>query len=89
MSSQPPLNIPLHVALPTRGQDPAPPTRGQVPVPPTRNPAQVSGAISLTRGQTPEARGTTILHSAERRPKTQKVRQNEMAEKYVPDEGTR
>ena len=41
------------------------------------------------RGQTPEARGTMILQPAEWRPQTQKVRQNETAEKYDPDEETR
>ena len=40
-------------------------------------------------GQTPEARGTTVLQPAEQRPQTQKVRQNEMAEDYVPDEEDR
>ena len=39
-------------------------------------------------GQTLEARGTMILQSVEQRPQTKKVRQNEMAEKYVPGEGT-
>lgn len=39
-------------------------------------------------GQTQEARGTTFLHPAERRPQTQKIRQNEKT-KYAPDEGTK
>ena len=44
---------------------------------------------SPTSGQTLKARGTTILQPAEQRQQTQKVRQNETAEEYVPDEGTR
>ena len=44
-------------------------------------------SASPTREQTPEARGTTILQSMG--PQTQEVRQNEMAEEYVLDEGTR
>lgn len=43
------------------GQDSAPTTRGQATVPPTRNPAQAPQPTSPTRGQTPEAKGTTIL----------------------------
>jgi len=39
-------------------------------------------------GQTPEVRGTMILQPVERR-QPQKVRQNEITEKYVPDEGTK
>ena len=42
-----------------------------------------------TRGQTVEARGTTILQPMERKPHSQKDRQNEKVEDYVPDEGTR
>ena len=86
LSSQPPINTPLDTALPTRGTRP---TSEQAPVPPTRKPAQASGPTSPTRGQTPEARRATILQPAERRPQTQKIRQNETAEKCVSDEGTR
>ena len=41
-------------------------------------------------GQTPEARGTTILQTMEQRIQTQEVRQKEMemTEKYIPDEET-
>ena len=40
-------------------------------------------------GQTAEARRTTILQPVERKPHSQKDRQNEKAEDYVPDKGTR
>ena len=40
------------------------------------------------RGQTAEARRATILQPVERKPHSQKDRQNEKAEDYVPDEGT-
>ena len=45
--------------------------------------------VSSTRGQTAEAIRTTNLQPAERKPHSQKDRQNEKAEDYVPDEGTR
>ena len=79
---------PLTWPCPTDTQDPSPPTGGQAPVPPIRKPAQACGTTSLTRGQTKGER-TTILQPEKWRPQTQKVRQNEMAEKYVPDEGPR
>ena len=44
---------------------------------------------SCTRGQTAEARRTPILQAVEWKPHSQKDRQNEKAEDYVPDEGTR
>ena len=37
----------------------------------------------------PEARRTRILQAAEQNPHSQKDRQDEKAEGYVPDEGTR
>lgn len=40
-----------------------------------------------SREQKPKARGTTVLQSADRRP--QKVRQNEMTERYVADKQAR
>ena len=43
----------------------------------------------LTRGQTAEARRTTILQPVEQKPHSQKDRQDEKEEGYVPDEGTR
>ena len=43
---------------------------------------------SSTRGQTAEAR-TTILQLVEGKPHSQKDRQNEKTEDFVPDEGTR
>ena len=39
--------------------------------------------------QTAEARRTTMLQPVEQKPHAQKERQNEKAEGYVPDEGTR
>ena len=36
-----------------------------------------------------EARRTTVLHPVEQKPHSQKDRQGEKAEGYVPDEGTR
>ena len=44
--------------------------------------------LSSTRGQTAEAR-TTILQPVEQKPHSQKDRQDEKAESYVSDEGTR
>ena len=43
----------------------------------------------MFRGQTAEARRTTILQPGEQKPHSQKDRQDEKAESYVPDEGTR
>ena len=59
------------------------------PVPPIRKLAQDSQIASSTRGQTAEARRTTILQPVEQKPHSQKDRQDEKAEGYVPDEGTR
>ena len=43
---------------------------------------------SSTRGQTAEARRTTILQPVEQKPHSQKDRQDEKAQSYIPDEGT-
>ena len=43
---------------------------------------------SSTRGQTTEARRTTILQPVEQKPHSQKDRQVEKAEGYEPDEET-
>ena len=43
----------------------------------------------MVRGQTAEARRTTMMQPVERKPPSQKDRQNEKAEDYVADEGTR
>ena len=59
------------------------------PVPPIRKLAQASYIASSTRRQTAEARRTTILQLVEQKPHSQKDRQDEKAEGYVPDEGTR
>ena len=45
--------------------------------------------IKYCRGQTAKARRTTILQPVEQKPHSQKDRQDEKAEGYVPDEGTR
>ena len=58
------------------------------PVPPIRKLAQASQITSSTRGQTAEARRTTILQPVEQRLHSQKDRPGEKAG-YVPDEGTR
>ena len=41
------------------------------------------------KGQTAEGRRTTILQPVEQKPHSQKDRQDEKAEGYVPDEETR
>ena len=51
--------------------------------------AQASRPTSPTRGQTPEARETTILQPVERRPQTQQIRQSETIKKYVANERAR
>ena len=43
----------------------------------------------IRRGQTADARRTTILQTVERKPHSQKDRQNKKAAGYVPNEGTR
>ena len=50
---------------------------------------QASKIASSSTGQTAEARRTTILQPVEQKPHSQKDRQDEKAEGYVPDEGTR
>ena len=57
-------------------------TSGQTPAPLARKPAQAPGQSSPTRGQAPETR-TAICGTEEQSPQTGRVRQNEMAEKYV------
>ena len=44
---------------------------------------------AVERGQTAEARRTTILQPVEQKPHSQKDRQDVKAEGYIPDEGTR
>ena len=68
LGSKPPLNTPLHTALFTEGQGPAPPTSGQAPVTPDRKPAQDLGPASPSRGQTPKAGGAVILQPGESGP---------------------
>ena len=89
LSPQLPLNTPLDMALPARGTRPSstyqPVGRHQsLPAGSLHKPLRTA---SSTRGQTPEARGTIILQPVGLQ--TQKDRQNETAEEYVPGEGTR
>ena len=58
------------------------------PVPPIRKLPHASWIASSTRGQTAEERRTTILQPMEQKPHSQKDRQDENAEGYVPDERT-
>ena len=60
LRSQPPLNTPLDMALPTRGTRSSSTTSGQAPVSPTE--VCTSPFTNFTyQGQTSEARGSTIL----------------------------
>ena len=52
-------------------------------------PPQAPGTKSPTSGQIPKAREFITLQPAEWRQQTQKFRQNEMTEKYIPDKGTK
>ena len=47
------------------------------------------GRRSRKRKKQAEARKTTILQPVDQKPQLQKDRQDEKAEGYVPDEGTR
>ena len=78
LTPQLPVNVLLEIA---------PPASGQAPIPPMRKPAQPLEQPHPTTVWTPEAR-TTVLQSEENRPQTQKIRQNQMAKKYIPDKGT-
>ena len=49
--------------------------------------SKINGAT--TRGQTAEARRTTILQPVEQKPHSQKDRQDKKTEDYVPDERKR
>ena len=77
LSSQSPLDTPLDTVMPTRWVRPSYPHQWAGTSPYTRKPTQLFGPTSLTRGQTPEARGTTILQPVEWKPPMQKVIQNE------------
>ena len=68
------------------GQDPSPPTRGQAPVPPTRKHAQAPRQPHPPGGKHQSKRNYNPVNCGTRL-QMQKVRQNEMAEKYVPDKG--
>ena len=56
---------------PSKGQDSAPTTTAHAPVPPTGKPTQAPGQTSPIKWQAPQARGTTAVQPAERRPQTQ------------------
>ena len=51
--------------------------------------SRTSQQETLKRGQTAEARRTTILQPVDQKPHSQKDKKDEKAEDYVPDEGTR
>ena len=55
---------------------------------PSHQEAYLGLLVSSTRGQT-EAGRTTVLPAARTKTTLQKIYQNEKAESYVPDEGTR
>ena len=67
-------------------KNPAPPNKGQTSVPPSPQGSlhKTLRPALHTRKQTPEVRGTTILKLG-----AQKVKQNEMAGEYGPDERIR
>ena len=77
LSSQSTLDTGLDTVLPTRGVGPSSPNQWAGTSPYTRKPAQLFGPTSLTRGQTPEEKGATILQPMEWKPPMQKVTQNE------------
>ena len=89
LSPLPALNTPLDTALPTKGIRPSSTHQWAGTSSSHQEACTPSRPVSLTRGQTPKEKGTTVLQPEEQRPQTEKVRQNEMAEKDVPDEGTR
>ena len=72
---------------PQEEQDPAPPTSGQGPVLPTRNLTSTSTYLTHQGADTKSKR--SYDPTACEKETTEKVRENEMAEKYVPDERTR
>lgn len=51
----------------------------------TALPPEEQNSASSTRVQTAEARRITSLQPSERKLQSQKVRQNELAEEYVPE----
>ena len=59
-------------------------------MPGTVRSTEMKAIVKITdqRGQTAEARRTTIQQAVEQKPRSQKDRQDEKAEGYVPDEGT-
>ena len=57
--------------------------------PPNDEPFTRHGSNPTHGRQIPQLRRTTTLQSSERRSKIQKMKQNEKAEKYPADEGTR
>ena len=79
------IKVLSHTGLPTRDKTQLYPP----PVPPIRKLVHPSWIASAMRQQTAEARRTTILQPVEQKPQSQKVRKNQTAEEYVPDEGTR
>lgn len=76
--------------LPTRGKYIDPPTSGMAPVPPTRKPTQIFSFNLNHQKQTSKARRAIIFQPVERKGVFKhRFRENEVAEKYITDEGTR
>ena len=89
LSSHPPQNTPLDMALPIRGTRPSC-THERAGTSPFHQEGCTSPWTKLThQGADTRSKRTTVLQPVERTPQTQKVRQNEMTEKYVTKEGTR
>ena len=86
LSLQPPLNTHFDTALPTRGTRLSSTHQWQAPVPPTRKPAQTSEK-SLIHQEVDTRRET--INKNPMGPPTQKGKQNETAQDYVPDKGIR
>ena len=83
LSSQPPQNTPLEMALPIRRKRPNF-THENTSTSPSHQETCTSPWINLIHeGEIPKARGTIILQLLERRPQAQKVRQNEMTENML------
>ena len=83
----PPINTPLAMTLPTRGKRSSSTHQWAGTHPSHEKICMTPGATSATTVWTPEARATAVLQSEENRPQTQKIRQNQMAKKCIPDEG--
>ena len=88
LNPQPPINIPLDTVLPTRGTRPSS-THQWAGTSSSHLEACTGPWTNLIHWGADTRRRTTILQPEEWRPQTQKIRQNETAGGYVPDEETR